>query len=77
MPQLKELVKDKLKSSETDSDTLALCDNIFNWYEEGGPDLVRSNVNKRVKELKSQFTKEAKEIKEITPKLRKKRKRGK
>jgi len=77
MPQLKELVKDKLKNSEADSDTLALCDNIFNWYEEGGPDLVRSNVNKRVKELKSQFTKEAKEIKEITPKLRKKRKRGK
>lgn len=77
MPQLKELVKDKLKNSEADSDTLVLCDNIFNWYEEGGPELVRSNVNKRVKELKSQFTKEAKEIKEITPKLRKKRKRGK
>lgn len=77
MPQLNELVKDKLKNSEADSDTLALCDNIFSWYEEGGPDLVRSNINKKMKELKSQFTKEAKEIKDITPKLRKKRKRGK
>ena len=77
MPQLNELVKDKLKNSEVDSDTLALCDNIFSWYEEGGPDLVRSNINKKMKELKSQFTKEAKEIKEITPKLRKKRKRRK
>lgn len=77
MPELKELVKDKLKNSDTDKDTISLCDSIFNWYEEGGPDLIRSNINKKVKELKSQFTKEAKEIKEITPKLRKKRKRGK
>lgn len=77
MPELKELVKDKLKKSGVDSDTLTLCDNIFNWYEDGGPKLVHSNISKRVKELKSQFTKEAKEIKEITPKLRKKRKRGK
>lgn len=77
MPQLKDLVKEKLKNSEADSDTITLCDNIFSWYDEGGPDLVRSNVNKKVKELKSQFTKEAKGIKEITPKLRKKRKRGK
>jgi len=75
MVQVKELVKDKLKNSEADNGTLTLCDNIFNWYEEGGPDLVRSNVNKKMKELKSQFTKEAKEIKEITPKLRKKRKK--
>ena len=77
MPELKELVKDRLKNSEAGSDTLTLCDNIFSWYEEGGAYLVRSNINKRVKELKSQFTKEAKEIKEITPKLRKKKKRGK
>lgn len=77
MPELKELVKKKLKNSEADSETLTLCDNIFNWYEEGGPDLVNSNINKKVKELKSQFTKETKEIKEATPKLRKKRKRGK
>ncbi len=74
MPQLRELVSDKLKSSKADSNTVSICDNIFKWYEEGGPELVRSNVNKKVKELKSQFAKGAKEIKEITPKLRKRRK---
>lgn len=77
MPDLKELVKEKLKNSKSDKDTISLCENIFSWYEEGGPELIRSNINKKVKQLKSQFTKEAKEIKEITPKLRKKRKKGK
>ena len=80
MPDLKELVTKKLKDSESDEETVALCEDIFTWYEEGGRDLIRTNINKRVKELKSQFTKEAKEIKEIkgiTPKARKKRKKGK
>lgn len=77
MPELKELVTKKLKDSDSDEETITLCKDIFTWYEEGGRDLIRTNINKRVKELKSQFTKEAKEIKEITPKARKKRKKGK
>ena len=80
MPELKELVTKKLKDSDSDEETITLCEDIFTWYEEGGRDLIRTNINKRVKELKSQFTKEAKEIKEIkgiTPKARKKRKKWK
>lgn len=74
---LQELVTKKLKEGGCDKDTISLCEDIFSWHTEGGPGLVRSNITKKIKELKSQFTKEAKEIKEITPKIRKKRKKGK
>lgn len=73
----KELVKNELKNRGSDESILLLCDEVFKWYEEGGPSLIEENIKKKVREITRPVKKEIEEIKKVTPiAKKKKRKRG-
>lgn len=74
MLNLQKLVETKL-GSRADGDTLELWSAIWDSYEKGGPDAVESELQKRLKAVKSAATKEIQEAKKVVPKRKAKRRR--
>ncbi len=75
MARLIDTVLKDLKDSGVDSKTLELWKSISQWYEEGGPEVVKKGIMKKVKEIKNIAKKQLKETKEVMPKKRKKGKK--
>ena len=72
MPELAELVEAELKSQDFAGDVIELWRDVFRWYNEGGPTVIEENLEKRIKDISSSFTKEIREI-EMEGKLKKPR----
>lgn len=72
MVDLQKLVEKELVSEANSTDLISLCSNIFEWYEEGGPENVENNLIKHLREVDSAVSKN---IKGISPevKIRKKK----
>ncbi len=69
---LKEAVKEELKKKNSNKETLSLSDEIFDWCDEGGPRLIKDNIQERIKEIRSHVNKDIKIIKEKAPAVKKK-----
>lgn len=62
-------------SSESDSkELIALTQDIFHWYEDGGPSAIKENL---LKHLKVANLAVSKNIKGITPEVKKPKKKAK
>lgn len=77
MAHLKEIVKEELEKNDNSKETLSLCEEIFDWYDEDGPKLIKTNIQKRIKEIKSQVNRDIRIIKEKSPAVKKKAKKRK
>jgi|GEM_PF-1741911 len=73
MAGLVDLVMKNLRDSGSDPETLELWKSISKWHEEGGPDVVREEVAKKIKEVKSIARQQLKEKNKIMPKKKKKK----
>jgi len=74
MTDIKKIVSDELRNMHASDDSLKLWEGIFKLYTEGGQEAIESNIDDRIKKIKSALQKEKKEFKEVAPKIRKKKK---
>ncbi len=62
MSDLSELVETELRSQQANEEVLTMWRDIFRWYNEGGRTVIEENLDQRIREIASKFTKEMKEI---------------
>lgn len=72
MADLLKLVEKELESGPNSADLISLCRKIFEWYDEGGPENVGSNLVRHLKEVDSAVSKN---IKGISPDVKTRKKK--
>lgn len=77
MDELKNQVISYLKTKGCDEDTISLCEEIFNSYEEDGAKAVRIKIDEKIKHIRLTVDKGIKAIKEVTPEHKGKKRKDK
>ncbi|TET45509.1 hypothetical protein E3J62_07050 [candidate division TA06 bacterium] len=75
MVTLEDMVTKHLKETGADSKTIELWGKMTEWFEVGGPDVVREGISKMANNIKSVARKQIRETKKAMPKKRKTRTR--
>ena len=74
MVDLLKLIEKELSSESNSSELISLTRDIFQWYDEGGPSTIKDNLQKHLKVANLEVSKN---IKEITPEVKKPKKKTK
>ena len=74
MVDLQKLVEKEISSDSDSKELIPICRNIFGWYDEGGPENVKNNLIKHLKEVDSAVSKN---IKGISPDVKTRKKKTK
>ncbi len=72
MVDLLKLMERELSSQSDSEELITITQNIFHWYDEGGPSIIKDNLLKYLKEANSTVSKN---IKGITPEVKKSKKK--
>lgn len=74
MVDLLKLMEKELSSESDSEELIALTRNIFQWYDEGGPSIIKDNL---LEHLNKANTAVSKNIRGITPDIKKPKKKTK
>lgn len=74
MVDLLKLMEKELSSESDSKELITLTQDIFHWYDEGGPSTIKYNLLKHLKEANLAVSKN---IKGITPEIKKPKKKAK
>jgi len=64
MSEVRKLVEDELRREKKGDTCIKLWNDIFSWYEEGGPSSIKEHVSKHVAEIAKSVRRGARDLKE-------------
>lgn len=74
MVDLLKLIEKELSSEPNSEELISLSKDIFQWYDNGGPLIIKDNLLEHLNVVKSAVSKN---MKEITPEIKKLKKKAK
>ena len=74
MVDLLKLIEKELSSEPNSKELISLSKDIFQWYDNGGPLIIKDNLLEHLNVAKSAVSKN---MKEITPEIKKPKKKAK
>lgn len=74
MVDLLKLIEKELSSEPNSEELISLSKDIFQWYDNGGPLIIKDNLLEHLNVVKSAVSKN---MKEITPEIKKPKKKAK